>query len=192
MRNRELYTPTGEIEIWKLYADGRRELHFSDHNQIVSGMGVALAHLFSASGSDKAQDYQIRWFQVGTNGSVPGIGTYQLGSPLSSVILYNNTGELQASSLSQIVNGSIINNQTFVKIPDNNILRISKNSVQYILFLGASNANGLPDYLDEIGLYIHNIKKVSPPAPILVAYKYFTPIEKTVDFSLVFKWTITF
>ena len=190
--NREVYSPTGEIEIWKVYPDGKRELHFSDSNQIVSGMGVALSHLFAASGSDKAYDYQIRWFQVGTNGSVPGIGTYQLGSSLSSIGSYGQTGELQLSTLSQLANGTIVSNKIFAKIPDNNIVRVSKNAVQYILFLGANNANGLPDYLDEIGLFVHNIRKLSTPAPILVAYKYFTPIEKSSDFALVFKWTITF
>jgi hypothetical protein len=192
MRNREIYSPTGELEVWKYYADGRKELHFSDTNQIVSGMGVALAHLFAGSGSDKAYDYQIRWFQVGTNGSTPGIGTYQLTSALSSVGLYGSTGEIQVSTLNQIVNGSIINNKIFVKIPDNNIQRVSKNAVRFTLFLGPGNANGLPDYLDEIGIFVHNIRKLSTPAPILVAYKYFSQIEKTADFALVFKWTITF
>lgn len=192
MRNKEFYTPTGELEVWKYYRDGRQELHFSDTNQIVSGMGVALAHLFAASGSDKAYDYQIRWFQIGTNGATPGIGTYQLASALSSISSYGSTGEIQVSSLSQIVNGSVVNDKIFVKIPDNNIQRISKNSVRYTLMVGANNANGLTDYIDEIGLFVHNIKKLSTPAPILVAYKYFSQIEKTSDFALVFKWTITF
>lgn len=189
---RETYSPVGELEIWKVYPNGEQELYFSDHNQIVSGMGVALAYLFAASGSDKAYDYQIRWFQVGTNGALPTAATYQLGSSLSSITLYNSTGELQLSSLSQLINGTVVNNKIFAKIPDNNIQRISKNAVRYTLFLGANNANDLPDYIDEIGLFIHNIKKLSTPAPILVAYKYFTPIQKSVDFALIFKWTITF
>ena len=192
MRNKEFYTPTGELEVWKYYRDGRQELHFSDTNQIVSGMGVALAHLFAASGSDKAYDYQIRWFQVGTNGNTPTVATSQLGSSLDTVNTYGTTGDLLVSSLSQIINGSVINNKAFAKISDNNIQRVSKNAVRYTLFLGANNANNLPDYIDEIGLFAHNIKKLSPPAPILVAYKYFSRIEKTSDFALVFKWTITF
>lgn len=189
---RETYSPTGELEIWKVYPDGNQELYFSDNNQIVSGMGVALSYLFAASGSDKAYDYQIRWFQVGTNGSLPSISTYQLGSSLSSITLYNSTGELQLSSMSQMINGAIVSNKIFAKIPDNNIQRISKNSVRYTLYLGANNANDLPDYIDEIGLFVHNIRKLTPPAPILVAYKYFSPIQKSADFALVFKWTITF
>lgn len=192
VQNKEIYAPTGELEIWKIYPNGEQVLHFSDSNQIVSGMGVSLAHLFAASGSDKAYDYQIRWFQVGTSGSAPSLATYQLGSALSSISLYGNTGELQVSTLNQIVNGSVVNNKVFAKIPDNNIQRVSKNSVRYTLFLGANNANNLGDYLDEVGLYVHNIKKYATPTPILVAYKYFSPIEKTTDFSLVFKWTITF
>lgn len=192
MRNKEFYTPTGELEVWKYYTDGRQELHFSDTNQIVSGMGVALAHLFAASGSDKAYDYQIRWFQVGTNGNAPTVATYQLGSALDTVNTYGTTGDLLVSSLGQIVNGSVVNNKAFAKISDNNIQRVSKNAVRYTLFLGANNANGLTDYIDEIGLFAHNIRKLATPAPILVAYKYFSRIEKTSDFALVFKWTITF
>jgi hypothetical protein len=190
--NKESYSPTGELEIWKLYADGKTELHFSDANQIVSGMGVVLSNLFAASGSDRATDYQIRWFQVGTSGFNPTIATYQLGSSLPYAANYGESGDIQVSTLNQIVNGGLATNRAFVKISDNNILRVAKNSIQYVLYLGPNNANNLPSYLNEVGLFVHNIKKQATPAPILVAYKYFSPIEKLIDFALVFKWTITF
>ena len=43
---------SGYLEIWKEYADGELELVHSDHNTIVSGMGVGLALLFGGTGSD--------------------------------------------------------------------------------------------------------------------------------------------
>ena len=42
----------GHLTISKIYSNGSEEIVFDDHNIIVSGMGVALAHLFALSGSN--------------------------------------------------------------------------------------------------------------------------------------------
>ena len=56
---KDKFTPTGHIEIWKVYPDGSKEMHWTDNNVITSGMGVGLAHLYAASGSGSIIDYQI-------------------------------------------------------------------------------------------------------------------------------------
>ena len=40
---------TGHLTIIKKFKDGEEEVVFDDHNIIVSGMGVALSYLFTAS-----------------------------------------------------------------------------------------------------------------------------------------------
>ena len=55
---------TGHLTIIKKYNDGQEEVVFDDHNIIVSGMGVALSYLFTASGSNTILDYQIDRFQL--------------------------------------------------------------------------------------------------------------------------------
>lgn len=190
-RNIDTYNPKGHLEVWKVYNDGHRELHFSDRNMIVSGMGVGLAYLFSASGSDKVTDYQIRWFQVGVSGPNDyGTSTFKLTGPLSSLSQYGVNSDILVSSLSQIQNGSVVTSQYFASIPFNQIRKVAPNKVQFLLVLSDNTANNL--VLNEIGLFMQNPKKLTPAATILVAYKTFSPVEKTDNFSLVFKWTITF
>ena len=72
------FNPTGHLEIWKVYPDGEKELHWTDHNVITSGMGVGLAHLYSARGSAKITDYQIINWQVGTGGDTEDYGVSTL------------------------------------------------------------------------------------------------------------------
>ena len=49
---RERFDASGYLEVWKVYDDGTKELHFSDHNVITSGMGVGLAYLFAGVDRD--------------------------------------------------------------------------------------------------------------------------------------------
>ena len=37
------FTPTGHLEVWKIYDDETEELHFEEQNVITSGMGIGLA-----------------------------------------------------------------------------------------------------------------------------------------------------
>ena len=47
-------------------------------------------------------------------------------------------------------------------------------------------------YLNEIGLFMRNPTGALPVNPILVAYRNFSNIYKTSDFSLIFRWTLNF
>jgi len=50
----------GHLTIIKKMSTGEEEILLDDPNVIVSGMGVGLSYLFSASGSNDVLNYQIQ------------------------------------------------------------------------------------------------------------------------------------
>jgi hypothetical protein len=193
----------GHLTISKLFPTGSEEIVFDDHNIIVSGMGVALAHMFSLSGSNSILDYQIDRFQIGVSGKLDYLipATNKVLGSLSSQNEYLGTGgDVLTTSAYQIINNNITQNPPawYVKIPEYDISRIGNSIVRYTLFIDIDSCNnirrgGLLVPLNEIGLFIKNIKNnPSIDAPILVAYKNFSGILKTSEFSLVFRWSINF
>jgi hypothetical protein len=190
----------GHLVITKVYNSGSEEVIFDDHNIIVSGMGVALAHLFALSGSDSILDYQIDRFQVGVSGgtALEVSSTNQLSGALSSFIEYGADGDILQTSAYQIINNSIVSiGRYYGLIPQQNITRIDANTVRYTIVLDENSCNnisrgGQNKPLNEVGLFVKNIKNNVIDAPILVAYRHFDNIQKTSDFSLVFRWSINF
>jgi hypothetical protein len=192
----------GHLTISKLYKNGSEEVVFDDHNIIVSGMGVALSHLFALSGSDSILDYQIDRFQVGVSGGTE-LELYsrnQLSGALSSISEYGLDSNVITTSGYQILNNSVVGLATwFGLISQQNISRIDDTTVRYTIVLdeNACNAanvvrNSNQKSINEIGLFVKNIKNNDPEAPILVAYRHFDEIKKTSDFSIIFRWSINF
>lgn len=190
----------GHLTISKVYRNGTEEVVFDDHNIIVSGMGVALAHMFAVSGSDSILDYQIDRFQVGVSGSeaLELSSTNQLSGPLSSFAEYGLDGDILAASGYHLINNTIVSlTRYYGIIPQQNITRIDSNTVRYTIVIDEESCNsiirnGSQKSLNEIGLFVKNIKNNATVAPILVAYRHFDDILKTTDFSLVFRWSINF
>ena len=190
---------TGHLTIIKKFKDGEEEVVFDDHNIIVSGMGVALSYLFTASGSNTILDYQIDRFQLGVsgpnaNGMVSSI--YELSGPLGDD--YGAGSNLFIEKNTQITGQSDTLNQYFALIPANKITKIGETSVRYTLVVDEEACNDLKDsedgdtYLSEVGLFAKNPRGDSVNASILVAYRNFSIIRKTSDFSLIFRWTLNF
>jgi len=184
--------PTGHLEVWKIYKDGTEELHFSEHNVITSGMGVGLAFLFGGEGSDSILDYQIKYGQLGeASPDTFGVSTYTLGDELTKI--QYATSSLLIENHDQIKNGTLFAEDMIV-FPQEMIRRVAINSVQYIITLDNYSTNNVT--LDEIGLLMKNPTGVTlaagGPRPILVAYRKFNQITKKEEFSLIFKWTISF
>jgi hypothetical protein len=191
MKNQDTIIPKGHLEIIKIWNSGEEEIVFSEKNTIVSGMGVGLALMFAGSGSQSIKDYQITRFQLGTSTHASyGTSTYELASALS-LNNYGASPDIRVSSLSQMINGNVVTSKAFGVIPFNLIRKVDKTSVQFGIFIGPNTAN-LASTLKEIGLFMNNPFNYSTPTPILVAYKQFSPILKTDQFSLLFKWTIIF
>lgn len=184
----------GNLEIWKVYDNGEKELHWSDHNVITSGMGVGFSHFFSLSGGTSIIDYQILNFQVGVSGDANnyGVSSFKLNEPLSSVAEYGPQANLLVEAFRPIENGVVAANaKYFPRIRFSNIHRVNKTAVRYSLVLDKQVAN-VNQEINEIGLFMRNPRGLATAAPILVAYRPFTAIKKTSSFSLVFLWTLQF
>jgi hypothetical protein len=203
--SRSKFEPKGHLEIWKIYEDGEKELHWSEQNVITSGMGVGLSNLFSASGSSSIKDYQITYFQVGTGGDLTGYDQtqYKLNTHIPNSYDYGRLVQpdkdedytvafADVEDLKPLENGSIIvGSKPFAKIRYSNVHRVAKNAVRYTLVLSPRSCN-VTAPLNEVGLFMRNPLGADPVAPILVAYRPFTDIKKTDAFTLVFLWTIQF
>jgi len=194
MKNNKSLNPIGHLQIFKLFDDGKEELVFDENNVITSGMGVGFSYLFSASGSSIITDYQILNFLVGSGGDYDdyGVSTYKLQSPvLNSIEWGPNTG-LITEDFAPIENGVIAGTSSpFARIRFSNIHKVTSTSVRYTLVLDRTTLNTAA--VNEVGLYMRNPKgSTEAPNPILAAYRPFTQITKTSDFSLIFRWTLQF
>jgi len=191
-------SPRGHLEVWKRYADGTEELHYSDKNVICSGMGWTLSQFFTAPLSEAIDKYQLTYFQVGTSGStdlqVSSTGELSAGLSLADY----GTGFLDIDVHSLWNNGTITTNQPFGSIPYAYIRKITDTKVLYQIVLDQASCNvgedpgGVP--LNEIGLFAKNPfhGTTSPEQSVLVAYRYFKPIYKTDALTLIFRWSIEF
>mgnify|MGYP005813344149 CR=1 FL=1 len=183
-------SPVGYLEVWKKYADGTEELHFADNNMIVSGMGVGLALLFGGIGSNSILDYQIKYAQLGMDGlaEAVNVSSYTLVTELTE--LQYGTSSMRIESHDQIKNGVLVPEDMIV-MPQEMIRRTAPNSVQYIITLDTNSTNEMT--LNEIGLLMKNPTGYDgDPRPMLVAYRVFNEITKKEEFSLIFKWTLSF
>ena len=190
----------GHLTVIKKYNDGTEEVVFDDHNIIVSGMGVGLSYLFTGSGSDSILNYQIDRFQVGTSGNsdLEVSTTYSLSGAVSSVELYGTGSNTFVEQAEQIKNDTFDASAVFALIPHNKITRIGDNSVRYTLVIDEEACNSLTGAhgeevsLNEVGLLVKNPTGYATNRSILAAYRNFSNIYKTSDFSLIFRWTLNF
>jgi hypothetical protein len=195
MKNNELLDVSGHLQIIKVYKDGTEEKVYDDHNVITSGMGVGLAMLFAGQGNNTVEDFQIRFFQVGSGAPTTYDYTqYALGGYSKGTVEYGTNVVLSQHKRMEPAGGSSEDNEVFVLIPNNVIKKSSPTSVTYVLYL-PEDASFAQD-LNEIGLFMSNplsviISGQDRRSP-LVAYRTFNKIKKTDEFSLVFKWKLSF
>lgn len=182
---------TGHLTVIKKDKEtGTEEVVFDDHNIIVSGMGVCLSYLFTGSGSNSVLDYHIDRFQLGTSGGseLEVSSTYELSTALT-------LAEYGAEANSYIKEGTQLTNTAevtaaFALIPFSKVTRINDHSVRYTLVVDDEMAN-VDDPINEVGLLMKNpTGAIGGDKSILVAYRAFTAIQKTTDFSLIFRWTL--
>ena len=177
MNNKQAMNPTGHLTIFKKYEDGSEELYFDENNVVTSGMAVGFSHLFAASGGTSIVDYQIVNFLVGSGVTDP----TDWGSDTGLVL----------EDYYPIEDGSILGStRAFARIRFSNIHKVTSTSVRYTLVLDRDTLNGKT--LNEVGLFMRNPRGSVTPNPILAAYRPFTEITKTSDFSLIFRWTLQF
>jgi len=190
----------GHLTIIKKMSTGEEEILLDDSNIIVSGMGVGLSYLFTASGSNSILDYQIQKFQIGVSGPPAGGVTSEineLSGSLTSIDEYGTGSNLALFEGTQIVGTGIQTGRVFAEIPASKITRINESSVRYTLVVDEEAANGIQRGgqdagINEIGMFMKNPTGSADDKPILVCYRTFSNIVKTNDFSLIFRWTINF
>ena len=194
MSNKQYMKPTGHLQIFKVYEDGEEELHFDQNNIITSGLGVGFSYLFSGAGSETIIDYQIRNFLVGsgvTDATDYSASTFKLKGGVLTKAAWGADTSLLIEEYSPIENGEIAATAVpFARIRFSNVHKVTNTSVRYTLVLDRNTLNG--KYINEVGLFMRNPRGSDSPNPILVAYRPFTEITKTSDFSLIFRWTLQF
>ena len=189
----------GHLTIIKRHKSGQEEVVFDDHNVIVSGMGFGLTYMFTGSGSQSVLDYQIDRFQVGVSGPPAGGVTssiIQLSGPLT-FDEYGAGSNLFIDVKDQIIHNQLLNNSPAALIPANKRTKIADSSVRYTLVIDEEACNGITRdsndaNINEVGLLMKNPTGNAAGRPILVAYRTFSNIRKTSDFSLIFRWTLNF
>ena len=206
MKQKDQIDITGHLQIVKVYSDGTEEVAFDDHNVITSGMGAGLGLLYAGSGAADITNFQVRYFQLGVAGDtvINSYGPDQI-TLVSALGQVNGASDYQTDARSSIPifehelsdwNGDPASEDPadtdwqFGFISDNAIKRVDLNSVTYILYVDQFSCND--HTLNEVGLFMKNPQGLDPYRSTLVAYRPFTDITKTDDFSLVFKWTLNF
>jgi len=188
----------GHLSIIKKFTDGQEEVVFDDHNIIVSGMGVGLTYMFTGSGSNSVLDYQIDRFQVGVSGPPTGgvlSSIYEL-SGQATESEYGAGSNLCIAVRDQITNVTLTEYAAAL-IPANKRTKIGDSSVRYTLVVDEEACNDITRdstdaNINEVGLLMKNPTGNTDDRPILVAYRTFSNIRKTNDFSLIFRWTLNF
>lgn len=193
MNNYEILQASGNLDIIKIYNNGSSEVIFSDHNVITSGLGVSLATIFVGSGTSNIKDHQIRWFQVGSGTSVSYNSTQNaLVSPLA-IGDYGNTLSKENHERANAA-GGFGAKEAFVWIPQTALRKTSSTSVTYLLNLDKDSCNGAS--IKEIGLFVHSpFRRFTGSGvvrSVMAAYRQFSEIAKTDEFSLLFRWTLSF
>ena len=196
-------SPNGHLEIWKYFSDGTKELHWEDKNVICSGMGATLAEMFDAPFDSNVEDYQIRYFKVGSSGN-EGLQVSSTGD-LSGALTRTRygTGNLDVSIHNLIKNGQKTTGtgaaNTFGVIPYSYIKRVTPTKCMWQIVLDEQTANVNDEddatkqkYLNEIGLFSKTPYREATDGSLLCAYRYFKPVYKSDAFILVFRWTIEF
>ena len=106
---------------------------------------------------------------------------------------YGNTPLGLDSHLNTDGSGGTVS-QTFAVLDDESIIKVSSDSITFILNLDTATAND--ESLSEIGLFASDPFGYSDSgalkASLLCAYRYFGTITKSDSFSLTFRWTIEF
>mgnify|MGYP003146104189 CR=1 FL=1 len=193
MKQNDVLDVSGHLQIIKVYKDGTEEKVYDDHNVITSGMGVGLSMLFAGQGTSIA-DFQIRYFQAGSGAlsDPPSYTQAKLEAPILDAAFYGQA--ITSTHKRMLSTGAGSSDEEFAYIPDNAIKKSSPTSVTYILYLTEEATP--PDPIDEIGLFMNNplstIITLGEKRSPLVAYRTFNAITKTGEYSLVFKWKLSF
>ena len=187
MRFNDKATYTGEVTIWAEY-DDRKELVYTDHNVVVSGMGETLAELMSTE--DEGVDFFISRFQVGVSGTsaLDVSSTNELAGKLTQEE-YGIEENVNFIKATQKIGEREETNAHFITVNKSNTTLSADDKVKFSLIVGKSIANG--QELNEVGLFSKVFSTPEEEICNLIAYHFFPVITKDSDYSLIFEWELT-
>lgn len=192
--NENVSTLCGHLTIKRVFGNGIEECIFDDHNIIVSGLGLSIGEAMTADKDAVLDRFMVDRFQLG-------VGSTEENAESSSLSvlfdpLKNEYGPSANSYVGdQLVNGYKKANQYFGKIDKSRTRRDGNTSVTYTLVIDETMANNVTREgkyvpLNEVGLFVKD--PTNNEMSVMVAYRQFTDVIKTSDFSLVLTWTISF
>ena len=203
----------GIVTIYKVYDDGSREEVIRDKcNILTDGFGIAAVNLFSTDSNQKADDYTIAYFQVGTSSysddpdwtdSLPSATAnnfYSLSAPVSSTDLYGTETTLKAvtrkviSVTNPFEEASALNynyrDQVLCEFESDSVSRLSDRlfSAKFLIDRDGLVGQGIK----EFGLFIKNPEHwLDEDRPVLAAYKSLEDvIQKNNEFTIDVEWII--
>lgn len=211
----------GHITICKVYKDGTKETVLDKSNLITAGLGNTVINIQRGSGSTTASDYTPAYFQVGTNSigydsdSATSAYFYQVCAPFDWSDYGDNTDldivkryrgfytssvdpDTDPPNWTELLNTSAAlsallfsgADQYFCKTTKGTVTKVFMDAFESEIVLDEKTANGKS--ISEVGLFARNPMGYKEDCPLLMAYRTFTAIPKTSDFSLVMHWTIGF
>ena len=208
---------SGHITVCKVYKDGTSEVVVDRENLITAGLGYSFMNLLQGRGSSIQEDYTPRYFQVGTNDIGYAIDDsassffYRLSGPFdwadygddTDLIVEDRYRCFLASSLDEITYTELLlasaapsaviysgTDEFFGTITPSRITKFVLDSFASEIILDEKTGNG--QSISELGLFIKNPRGLAEDSPLLIAYKKFTAIPKTADFSIIIHWNIGF
>jgi len=211
----------GYVTICKVYSDGTEEIVLDKENIITAGLGYSLVDLNQGAGSTFPADYTPHYFQLGTStiDYDTTVATssffYQVSTPfdwsaygadtdLEIVKLYRgfiasctDTTVIPPVCSSLFLTSSLLSStlysgvdEYFSRVQPGTVTKVFLDSVEAEIILDENSANG--QAITEIGLFAKNPKGFNKDSPFLMAYRSFTALNKTAEFSLVIHWNIGF
>ena len=208
---------SGHITVCKVYKNGTSETVLDRSNMITAGLGSSFLDIQQQEGSTYPPDYRPYYFQMGTD--VIGVDSdlspssffYQVCAPFNWSD-YGSNSDLIVEKKYRGFNASTEDSRTYTELLMTSALLSSvifSGSDEYFASITPGQTtkwfmdsfeseivldehSGNDKTISEVGLFAKNPKGLKGDAPLLMAYKSFTGIPKTAEFSIVIHWVIGF
>jgi len=215
----------GQVTVTKVFKDGTRDEVLSEEcNILTDGLGISLVNLWTSNATlfrGSTEDFQFKYFQIGTSGVIDTTGMsqeefddwesslpdgvennfYELSSPLDfsaygseTTVHVDNKSILTVETpwLNPAELTYIYKDQALAYLERASTTRFVEDAIHIKVNLDEGAAVGKS--IKELGLFVKNPKVYkSDDRPALAAYKLlYKPINKTADFSIDIDWSIGF
>ena len=208
----------GHITICKVYSDGTEDTIIDRANLVTAGLGSSFIDIQRGQGSENVDGFSPYYFQVGTSSMdydttvATSSYFYQLSTPFSwddygddtDFIVeskyrgFNASTDDGGSTYTELLFSSAAlssiafsgTDEYFSTVKEGRLSKFFMDSFESEIVLDEKTGNGKE--ISEIGLFAKNPKGFKEDSPLLMAYRSFTPVTKTSEFSLVVHWSVGF